>query len=103
MILISIKMKNLILKYFSKYFLFYSSLSLSSENIRIFIFILFISIYIFTSSCSKVYRSKLISTEKMKELDFKIRSSCNNNYEDNIEDIEDVVENIKIINKKNIT
>ena len=83
MILISTKIKNLILNYFSKYFLFYSSLSLSLENIRIFIFILFISIYIFTTSFSKVYRSKLISAEKMKELDLKIRSS-DNNYEDNI-------------------
>ena len=83
MILISTKIKNLILNYFSKYFVFYSSLSLSLENIRIFIFILFISIYIFTTSFSKVYRSKLISAEKMKELDLKIRSS-DNNYEDNI-------------------
>jgi len=95
--LISTKIKNFIMKYFDKYVLLYSTLSLSPDNMKIFIFVLLISIYIFTINCSKIYRSKLISSEKMKDLDSKIRSTCDLDSENNIQDIK---ENIKIINKK---
>jgi hypothetical protein len=97
--LISTKIKNFIMKYFDKCVLLYStlSLSLSPDNMRIFTFILLISIYIFTINCSKIYRSKLISSEKMKDLDSKIRSTCDLDSENNVHDIK---ENIKIINKK---
>ena len=95
--LISTNIKNFIMKYSDKCILLYTTLSLSPDNMRIFIFVLLISIYIFTINCSKIYRSKLISSEKMKDLDSKIRSTCDLDSENNVHDIK---ENIKIINKK---